>query len=59
MITIYSSKGVTCQPYNIATERIEDCREWLLAIDFIGWLAREVLSLLEKPIKGLDIVKVV
>lgn len=38
------------------THVIEDYREWQLAINFIGWLAGEILELLEKPIKLIAIL---
>lgn len=37
MITIYSTKGITYQPYNIATQTIEDCGELQFCIDLTHW----------------------
>ena len=51
MITIYSSKGVTYQPYSITTECVEDCRERQLAVNFAHWLIFEVIDLFRSPVQ--------
>ena len=40
----------------IGNRDAEDCREWPFTIHFIGWLAGEILSLFEKPIKLVAIL---
>lgn len=51
MITIYSSKGVTYQPYSIATERIEDCRERQFVVNSMHWFIFEIIDLFRNPIQ--------
>jgi hypothetical protein len=54
MITIYSIKGTTYQPYNIPTQDIEDVLERLFVVNFIRWLALEVLGLFKRPVRLLS-----
>ena len=56
MITISDIDRV--QFPEIGNREAEDCREWQLAINFIGWLAGEVLNLFEKPIKLIAILAI-
>lgn len=54
MITIYSTKGTTYQPYNIPTHDIEDSRERQFVINLMRWFALEVLGLLRRPVRLLS-----
>ena len=56
MITIYSIEGEEYLPHKIIGMDVEDCRERQLAINFTHWLAGEILSLFEKPIKLIAIL---
>ena len=51
MITIYSAKRTTYQPYNIPTRDIEDSSERQFTVNLIRWFVSEVLGLLKAPIK--------
>lgn len=51
MITIYSSEGIEYQPCETIGRAIEDCRELQLAINFVRWLALELVGLLRSPIQ--------
>ena len=54
MITIYSAKGITYQPYNIPTQDIEDSRERQFMVNVVQWFISEVLGILKRPVRFLS-----
>lgn len=51
MITIYSAKRTTSQPYNIPTQDIEDCHGRQFMANLMRWFVLELIDLFRNPIQ--------
>ena len=51
MITIYSTERTTCQPYDIPTQDIQDCRDRQFVVNLMRWFSLELFGLFRNPIQ--------